>query len=229
MRESLTSNDESHLKWWVSPQMMNLTSNDESHLKWWVSSQMMSLTSNDESHLKWWVSPQTMILTSNDESHLKLWVSPQMMSLASDDESHLKWWVSPQMMSLTSNDESHLRWWVSPQIFWLKMRWWWWRYGGVFPSPEQLLQPAVVTTNTVLKGQSNEVFHLHFFSLFGSAWATDRWVKILSILVKILRSYLNFRLSKRTRRGILPGEIDLQWYDSRGVMFWCILYWLARV
>ena len=35
-----------------------------------------------------------------------------------------------------------------------------------------------------LKGQSNEIFDLQFFSSFKPALATDQWVKIFSILVK---------------------------------------------
>ena len=31
----------------------------------------------------------------------------------------------------------------------------------------------------ILKGQSNEIFDLQYFSTFEPAWATDYWVKIL--------------------------------------------------
>ena len=36
----------------------------------------------------------------------------------------------------------------------------------------------------VLKGQSNEIFDLWFFSSLKPVWATDQQVKIFSILVK---------------------------------------------
>ena len=52
-----------------------------------------------------------------------------------------------------------------------------------------------------LKGQSNEIFDLQFFSTFEPAWATDQWVKIFSILVQFLPSYSNF--SESTRGMIL--------------------------
>ena len=47
-------------------------------------------------------------------------------------------------------------------------------------------------TSTFLKGQSNEIFDLNFFSSFEPACATDQWVKTFSILVKFSLSYLNF-------------------------------------
>ena len=37
---------------------------------------------------------------------------------------------------------------------------------------------------------------LVFFSSFEPAWATDQWVKILSILVKFSLSYSNFCIEK---------------------------------
>ena len=37
-----------------------------------------------------------------------------------------------------------------------------------------------------LKGQSNEIFDLQFFSTFEPAWITDQWLKIFSILVLII-------------------------------------------
>ena len=36
----------------------------------------------------------------------------------------------------------------------------------------------------ILKGQSNEIFDLQFFSSIEPAWATDQWVKIFSNLVR---------------------------------------------
>ena len=59
-----------------------------------------------------------------------------------------------------------------------------------------------------LKGQSNEIFDLQFFSSFEPAWAKDLWVKIFSILVKFSLSYSNFSESPRgmiLRRVNLPG------------------------
>ena len=38
---------------------------------------------------------------------------------------------------------------------------------------------------------SNEIFDLQFFSLFEPTCATDQWVKIFSIVVKISLSYSN--------------------------------------
>ena len=58
-----------------------------------------------------------------------------------------------------------------------------------------------------LKGQSNEIFDLQFFSSFEPVWGTDQWVKIFSILVQISRSYSKFRFEKTD----FPG------YDTPGV------------
>ena len=57
-----------------------------------------------------------------------------------------------------------------------------------------------------LKGQSNDIFYLHFFhysNLPGllTTVTSDQWVKIFLILVKISWSYSNFRLNKLTRGG----------------------------
>ena len=58
-----------------------------------------------------------------------------------------------------------------------------------------------------LKGQSNEIFGLNFCSSsFESAWATDQWVKIFSILFKISRSYSNFSESPL---GMIPLRVNL--------------------
>ena len=58
-------------------------------------------------------------------------------------------------------------------------------------------------------GPSKEIFDPHFFSSFEPAWATDQWVKIVSILVKISQSYSNFlndtALSQSPRSIILRG------------------------
>ena len=47
-----------------------------------------------------------------------------------------------------------------------------------------------------LKGQSNEIFDLLFFSSFQPAWATDQWVKIFSYLVSFSPKYSNFNCEK---------------------------------
>ena len=54
-----------------------------------------------------------------------------------------------------------------------------------------------------LKGQSNEIFDLQFFSKFEPACATDQRVKIFSILFKNSLSYSNFK--SIPRRVSLPG------------------------
>ena len=76
-----------------------------------------------------------------------------------------------------------------------------------------------------LKGQSNENFSLDF-SLFEPAWATDQWVNIFSILVFHILGW-----KKLTCRGIIHRADWLAgvWYLPRGIMFWWIFYWLARV
>ena len=60
-----------------------------------------------------------------------------------------------------------------------------------------------------LKGQSNEIFDLLFFSSLEPALATDQWVKIFSILVKNLQSYSNFKSKNLTPRGIIPRRVSL--------------------
>ena len=61
----------------------------------------------------------------------------------------------------------------------------------------------------LLKGQSNEIFDLQFFSSFEPALATDQWVKIFSILVKNSQSYSNFKSENLTPRGIIPRRVRL--------------------
>ena len=61
-------------------------------------------------------------------------------------------------------------------------------------------------TSTFLKGQSNEIFDLNFFSSFEPACATDQWVKTFSILVKFSLSYSNFNESPW---GIILGRVNL--------------------
>ena len=56
-----------------------------------------------------------------------------------------------------------------------------------------------------LKGQSDEIFDLHFLS-FEPAWATDQWFKTFSILVKFSLSYSNFYESPR---GIILLRVNL--------------------
>ena len=58
----------------------------------------------------------------------------------------------------------------------------------------------------LLKGQSNEILDLRFFSSFEPAWATDQWVKIFSIFVKILLSYSNIYVSPW---GIILRRVNL--------------------
>ena len=43
-----------------------------------------------------------------------------------------------------------------------------------------------------LKGQSNKIFDPQFFSPFVPAWATDQWVKMVSILVLFSLRYSYF-------------------------------------
>ena len=74
-----------------------------------------------------------------------------------------------------------------------------------YPAPSL---PHGLCGNALVKGQSNEIFDLQFFSSFEPAWATDQWVKIFSILVKFSLSYSNFSESPRgmiLRRVNLPG------------------------
>ena len=59
-----------------------------------------------------------------------------------------------------------------------------------------------------LKGQSNEIFDLQFFSSFKPVWVTDQWVKIFSILVEISLRYSNFSVEKSDSPGYHtpPGD-----------------------
>ena len=47
-----------------------------------------------------------------------------------------------------------------------------------------------------LKGQSNEIFDPQFFSSFEPAWATDQWVKTVSLLVLFSPRYSYFSIEK---------------------------------
>ena len=62
----------------------------------------------------------------------------------------------------------------------------------------------VYVGSVTLKGQSNEIFDLQLFSSFEPAWATEQWLKIFSILIKISLSYLNFY---EAPWGIIPRRV----------------------
>ena len=48
----------------------------------------------------------------------------------------------------------------------------------------------------LIKGTVQRDFRPPFFSSFEPVWATDQWVKIVSILVKFSLSYSNFSCEK---------------------------------
>ena len=60
-----------------------------------------------------------------------------------------------------------------------------------------------------LKGQSNEIFDLRFFSSLEPVWATDQQIEIFFILVKNSPSYTNFKFENVTPRGIIPRRVSL--------------------
>ena len=65
-------------------------------------------------------------------------------------------------------------------------------FWGVEQLSRGVLTPVkirLLILNIRLKGQSNEIIDLQFFSPFELAWTPDQWVKIFSILVKISPSY----------------------------------------
>ena len=64
-----------------------------------------------------------------------------------------------------------------------------------------------------LKGQSNEIVALQFFSTFEPVWGTGQWVKMFSNLVQFSRSYSKFRFKKTDSLG----------YDTPGSKKNCIL------
>ena len=69
-----------------------------------------------------------------------------------------------------------------------------------------------------LKGQSNEIFDLLFFSSFQPAWATDQWVKIFSYLVLFSPRYSNFNCEKTDSPGYdTRGRLTLRSIIPRGV------------
>ena len=58
----------------------------------------------------------------------------------------------------------------------------------------------------LLWGQSNETFYVNFFASFEPVWATDTWVKILSILVKNSPSYStlgNGIITRRVKKNLI--------------------------
>ena len=63
----------------------------------------------------------------------------------------------------------------------------------------------------VLKGQSNEIFNLKFFSYVKLTWATDQWVKIFSILgLRICQ----FNQIFQSPRGMRPQQSMSPGYDT---------------
>ena len=60
-----------------------------------------------------------------------------------------------------------------------------------------------------LKGQSNKIFNLRFFSSLEPVWATDQQVKIFSILVKNSPSYTNFKFENLTPQVMIPRRVSL--------------------
>ena len=59
-----------------------------------------------------------------------------------------------------------------------------------------------------LKGQSNEIYNLWFFSSLEPVWATDQQVKIFLILVKNSLSYTTFKFKNLTPQGIIPRGVN---------------------
>ena len=74
------------------------------------------------------------------------------------------------------------------------------------PTQPHVCRPAATRPNSPLKGQSDKIFDLKFFSSFKPAWATDQQVKIFSILVKFSQSYSNFSESPR---GMILCRVNL--------------------
>ena len=71
----------------------------------------------------------------------------------------------------------------------------------------------------LLKGQSNEIFNLLFFSSLKLVWATDQQVKIFSIFDKNSPSSTNFKFENMTPRGMIPRQVNLPgvWYPGESV------------
>ena len=67
----------------------------------------------------------------------------------------------------------------------------------------------MANTGISLKGQSNDIFDLQFFSSFEPALATDQWVKIFLNLVKNSQSNSNFKSENWTPGGIVPWRVRL--------------------
>ena len=73
-----------------------------------------------------------------------------------------------------------------------------------------------ISKSFLLKGQSNKIFDLQFFSSFEPVLATDQWGKIFSNLVKNLQRYSNFKPENLTPRSIIPRRVRLPW----GIIPW---------
>ena len=91
---------------------------------------------------------------------------------------------------------------------------------GVMPTAESdsaVGMPQLSHTQQCrIKGTVHWDFLPPFLSLFKSVWATDQRVKIFLILVRISRSYSNFRLQKWLAGVWYSGEIDLPGYHTPG-------------
>ena len=65
----------------------------------------------------------------------------------------------------------------------------------------------IIVGHLNLKGQSHEIFDLHFFHNIELAWATDQWGKIVSSLIKISLSYSTVMVEKTDSPGYhTPGS-----------------------
>ena len=73
-----------------------------------------------------------------------------------------------------------------------------WTIGGQF-----LKNKIFLLKFFYLKGQSNEIFDPQFFSSFEPAWATDQWVKTVSLLVLFSPRYSYLASKKLTPRSII--------------------------
>ena len=63
-------------------------------------------------------------------------------------------------------------------------------------------------SKTLLKGQSNEIFDLQFYSSLEPVLATDQQVEIFSILAKNLSSYTNFKFKNLAPLGMIPQRVS---------------------
>ena len=91
-----------------------------------------------------------------------------------------------------------------------------------YPPPPLPPPPWKTKKISRLKRQSNEIFDLHFVSSFEPAWATDQWVKICLMLVKISLSYcFQTLVSKKLtpRNKILRGDwFCAVWFCGRSTL-----------